>query len=782
MELLYNQGFGGMTRPKEWITPHKVSMLILILEYAEKEKKKKGAASVTAEIGEGWDLKVSRKFCRAMLSWIQMPDVELLQLLPKVRDISEELCQILIKRLHGMVSTGISSLANFFQSLEQLLDSNNGEASLHRHSILGMFMRRMVLSYDKLSFSQVSKLYAILKLYVKEESGRLTEANRSEAMADISMVMDDGGTMTKEELEATLPECAEERPKELPAEKVFTRRQGEFFIAQQASLLEKDESKALPPDILQQQINALQESNPDLTETHYLSYLNCMRLSEFCGAIHNLHSYFDHLLPKGDNSKDNKDSNHNTAEQKTKSYRYRYAALGLAGLHCRFGHRENALHALKEAIKMAQEASDHVCLQHAMGWLYRLEDKEGIDISSLLDRSVAKTEELNLPYLTSLGIQSFTRHKALQSIQPAMVFEYLAKSDALNCQHNQSQLVSTSLAQQSALWQMYGQSTMSSLCDQLLLSMSSLEFSTVGHSRIDSEAMCLAVSNQARQLADQGRVQAAKDVLLFAETKFPKMSQHAKIWMLCKQQLLFQQAVNQARWQQAEQMVLSIAALSSIDSKFRNALLSRMKGETTQSLKLLHDVIDQCTNHKEGWSTEMHARALMLLAEVQCESSNHMTAIPHLFECLALCHKHHLTYLAAMATAHVAHIQLILKMPHHGMSLLKKIMPVILANGSVQDKSRVQLLLAKCQLACHTSKQDPEGRKTALLSAVQMLSQAAEGFHTVETEYRVKDVMYLQAHIYQELGYTSERNKCAMHFRQLDQQYPTALVPPMSTL
>ena len=32
----------------------------------------------------------------------------------------------------------------------------------------------------------------------------------------------------------------------------------------------------------------------------------------------------------------------------------------------------------------------------------------------------------------------------------------------------------------------------------------------------------------------------------------------------------------------------------------------------------------------------------------------------------------------------------------------------------------------------------------ALLSAVQMLSRVAEGFHAVEVEYRVKDVLYLQ--------------------------------------
>ena len=48
---------------------------------------------------------------------------------------------------------------------------------------------------------------------------------------------------------------------------MFTRRQAEFFVAQQASLLEKNEAIALPPDVLQQQINALRETNPDLTET-----------------------------------------------------------------------------------------------------------------------------------------------------------------------------------------------------------------------------------------------------------------------------------------------------------------------------------------------------------------------------------------------------------------------------------------------------------------------------------------------------------------------------------
>ena len=62
----------------------------------------------------------------------------------------------------------------------------------------------MVLSYDKLSFDQVSSLFKSLKVYLSGLDGHLTEDERSKAMMDISVV-DDGGTMTTEELERTRP-------------------------------------------------------------------------------------------------------------------------------------------------------------------------------------------------------------------------------------------------------------------------------------------------------------------------------------------------------------------------------------------------------------------------------------------------------------------------------------------------------------------------------------------------------------------------------------------------
>jgi len=44
----------------------------------------------------------------------------------------------------------------------------------------------------------------------------------------------------------------------------------------------------------------------------------------------------------------------------------RYAALNLALLHQRFGHKRAAVAAAKEAISLAQLASDNVCLRHAL--------------------------------------------------------------------------------------------------------------------------------------------------------------------------------------------------------------------------------------------------------------------------------------------------------------------------------------------------------------------------------------------------------------------------------
>ena len=52
------------------------------------------------------------------------------------------------------------------------------------------------------------------------------------------------------------------------------------------------------------------------------------------------------------------------------------AALNLASYHVRMNHKDEAMSAIKEAITMAQEASDHTCLQHVLSLLHRIVDNQ----------------------------------------------------------------------------------------------------------------------------------------------------------------------------------------------------------------------------------------------------------------------------------------------------------------------------------------------------------------------------------------------------------------------
>ncbi|RXM98127.1 Anaphase-promoting complex subunit 5 [Acipenser ruthenus] len=70
----------------------------------------------------------------------------------------------------------------------------------------------------------------------------------------------------------------------------------------------------------------------------------------------------------------------------------------------------------------------------------------------------------------------------------------------------------------------------------------------------------------------------------------------------------------------------------------------------------------------------------------------------------------------------------------------------------------------------------------ALEVAVQNLEEAGTYFTKVDCKERVRDIYYLQARLYHSLGKTAERNKCAMLFRQHNQELPSQGVPLITRL
>ncbi len=125
----------------------------------------------------------------------------------------------------------------------------------------------------------------------------------------------------------------------------FSRKIAEYFVAQQAYLIENNEHEALSPFELQQKIDELISYDSSFSDAYYLKYLNYVRLRDYTCALKALHDYFDRLLLAGTVS---------------------LAALNLSSLEYRFDSKENALFALKEAITSAHQEGDLACLQHCL--------------------------------------------------------------------------------------------------------------------------------------------------------------------------------------------------------------------------------------------------------------------------------------------------------------------------------------------------------------------------------------------------------------------------------
>ncbi|KAL4219244.1 Anaphase-promoting complex subunit 5 [Mactra antiquata] len=113
-----------------------------------------------------------------------------------------------------------------------------------------------------------------------------------------------------------------------------------------------------------------------------------------------------------------------------------------------------------------------------------------------------------------------------------------------------------------------------------------------------------------------------------------------------------------------------------------------------------------------------------------------------------------------------------MQLPQQALSTLTKNMLPILSHGTCYDQGRLLYCYTKCQVAM-TTKANEKERKPVLLSCVNLLNTVIELFENAEAFLRIKDAMYYQARLYHELGYITERNKCAHQFKQLDSQYPT---------
>lgn len=744
---------------KDWVTPYKISVLALLYDMT--------ASKIS--------LPERRRLNKLILPLQQGPDLTLGQFLKTVEECCPQTAYAVKLRLHEMADGELKDMEYFFSTLPTPFTAFDSEA--YKTSVVGLFMRHMLLAYNKLSFSQVYKLYKSLQHYYHSHYAKPTDGQvglpalvADDSDMDLTSTEDTvGDRIDREELDTPLHE-SELRNDNTPSRGPLSQKQAEYFLARQAYLLKNDENKALKPVALQEELNNMLKFNPDFAEAHYVNYLNNMRVQDIFLSAHSLLHYFDRLILSGNEGKSNGDEGYGRS--------LRYAALNLASLHCRFGHYQQADLALQEAIRIAQESNDHVCLQHCLSWLYTLEQMKGSDSTVLTEDSVKMAAHFCLPYLASLGIQSLVQQGATQGKTAHKLMDALKDTDILHWKHSLSELIEISLAQTTSIWRMYGKSTMALQQAQLLLNMSSLEPVNFGVQQNNTEAFAVALCHLAELHAEQGLYCAVSEILQHLREQFPPHTQHAKLWMLCDLKIQFDRYMNKGKYHLAEPLVTAISALNKTEGLYRKAQVLKALNRSTEAYSILQRLQAHCEKTK---CTEVVIKVMLSTAQLHWESSGFSTALPLLLQALALARQHHLQSLASETILHLAFTQLMLGVPERAISVLHEAIEPVLAHGSVMDKGRALLLTARCQMAVAGFKPNGQGQADLHLAAlaVDTLNEAAAYFSKLNCKERLRDVHYLQALLHRSLGQTSQCNKSAMLFRLLDQELQSP-APPVS--
>ena len=112
-----------------------------------------------------------KDFCRLLLTLTQNVDMSLAQLSTKILanqdgfEIHQALKVCWKRKLVSICEDPVSGLMSVMSDYDRLLCDSPVLPYLHRLSVCGLFIRRILLGFEKLSFTEVSNFAAIFKQY-----------------------------------------------------------------------------------------------------------------------------------------------------------------------------------------------------------------------------------------------------------------------------------------------------------------------------------------------------------------------------------------------------------------------------------------------------------------------------------------------------------------------------------------------------------------------------------------------------------------------------------------
>ncbi|XP_045511447.1 anaphase-promoting complex subunit 5 [Colias croceus] len=737
------------------ITPHKIAVVAFIREYGLLKIEAKEMTERTMAP------KYRKDFCILALKLIQCPDMEFKELEALLTNGKYNLLSVHLQnfcvRLQNIYVNGVNALMDCVTStIDKLMVSPLVDqpelptCTITRCSVLGFYLRRIMLHFDKLTFVQLGALYkSFCQYYQKGRPGLMMRSLSKEKLNNTesqnlsaSVVVDESrpqeiisriNIIDRDKIDNGFEECQ------------WSRKQAELFTAQQANLLQINPKMALPPKQLQKMIMQIINDIPEYPDIHFLSFLNCIRMKEFCGAQESMYNCFDRAVFSVCSSNTNNDRNKN----------FRYAALNRAAMHTQFGHKSLAMEAVREALATAQEAGDTACLAHAAAW--------GALAGGRARRAALLARVPRAPRSAAAAAQLMAQHAALNAATPREVFQIIFKGESINYLHSMTDLTMAGLANTAALWGLYGKTEMASMNCQLLLNLNTKCKVGVGSAWQWGETSATAGAGAVCAAAWRGRVPLAAALashFVSPPARALSLRHHASF------------ALRAGKWEEAEQSIGELASFDRWESQLLKAEMYFLKGDPTNALETLHDILDNCKTEDDSVHyISLRLKAMILTSEVQHAYSRiQSTNIMLLNEALCLAKKYHMHFLAATIEMHIANVQLHMGCSKNALILVRKVLPSIMEHGSAYDVARGMLLYTKCRVA--TVSPSGEARVQVLQSCCESLDIAKDNFAKVGAQGRLLLTWYLQAQLYHDIGNIVMRNQCAWMFRQLEKNLP----------
>lgn len=167
-------------------------------------------------------------------------------------------------------------------------------------------------------------------------------------------------------------------------------------------------------------LDVLAELAPEMPTIHYLKHAEALHRRDFPAAVEHLHRHFD---ASGEHVDVRADLGSRRAEGEFESAnagreRLQTALLALATTHFAFSHVNEAMSAISEAVRTAQQNGDETSLAHAlalttalMAQTRRGGERDAAQLPTLLRRCAAQAAELSSPHLVAYASLALTKYE-----------------------------------------------------------------------------------------------------------------------------------------------------------------------------------------------------------------------------------------------------------------------------------------------------------------------------------------------------------------------------------